>query len=95
MIDTVAALKRALPVGTKLHVTNHYIPGDSRDVEVVDVRTTQVALSHHRAADGKSWLDWPKRAELVPNEDGTVTILGPGSSPPPQGEPFLTLRWLA
>lgn len=91
---TLAALKRLLTPGTRVHITNHYIPGDSRVAEVLENRTTEFSLTHPRAGDGGSWIRWPKASQVVENDDGTVTILGGGTAQGPE-EPFLTLAWVA
>ena len=86
-ITSVAALRRALPVGAKVHVTNHLFPDCTRDAEVLRNTTRSVQLTHPRSAAG-SWFDWPRRDELCSHADGTVTILTSA------GDAFLTIRVL-
>lgn len=78
MTMTVAALKRTLVPGTRVHVENFRFPDISRDTVVLPETNTVDLVTHVVDKDGndrKSHLPWPPAGAVVGNEDGTITIL--------------------
>lgn len=79
-ITSVAALKRALTVGTVLDVTAHRWEALTGFRTVLKANTVGMYLSlpdgHPRRSetpDG-SFMDWPKSGGLTVNSDGTLTV---------------------
>lgn len=77
-IKNLAALKRAMTVGTVVHVENHQFPSLSGNRTVLTAQSARWCLSfpdgHPKAAEGEgSWLDVPK-ASLCTFKGNAVTI---------------------
>ena len=87
-LKTLADLKRAMTVGTKVHVENHVYPHLSGDRKVLVAQTNSWCLSfpesHPKAAEHEgSWLSVPKASECTFNGNA-VTIID-------EGAPFCTI----
>jgi hypothetical protein len=95
---TVADLRRMLIPGVRVRITNHYITREdhpcfgTRDEEIVKANGSTFTLSNPRGAR-PSPISWPRRDQLVANENGSVTILG-GGIRQAADEPFLTIEVL-
>ena len=79
-MNTIADLKRALPEGTIVTVTEHRYPALNGERTVVKAQTQRICLSlpagHPRAAEVEgSWFDIPKRDGVTFAGD-SVTIVG-------------------
>lgn len=77
-IKNLAELKRAMTVGTVVHVENHVHPTLTGNRTVLVAQTNSWCLSfpdgHPKAAEGEgSWLDVPK-AKLCTFDGNAVTI---------------------
>lgn len=83
---TLAALKRSMPVGARVHIENHRYPQHTREAVVVKAQTKSFAVTHPRAPQG-SWLQWPAAADVRFHDDGRATLLE-------DGEPIVTLTIL-
>lgn len=80
ILRSVAALKRAIKVGTRIECLNHWmdqarpdlppLSGDVRDVTKIQGNSYEC---HTRAREGKFWAYYPKAAEVIFRDDGTWT----------------------
>jgi hypothetical protein len=78
VLKSLADLKRAMPVGTVVHVENHLYPALTGDRTVVVAQSNRWCLSlpagHPRASESDgSWLDIPK-AKFCTFNGNAVTI---------------------
>lgn len=97
-MKTIAEFKRQAKTGATFRVVNHKYPELGGIREVLVAQTQRLCLSlpvgHPRwktnpeEAERGSWLNIPKRSEVVFNEDGSLTIQYEGR------EPFCTITIL-
>jgi hypothetical protein len=90
-ITSIATFKRALAVGTVVHVDNHIYPSLTGTRTVLTAQTSKLQLSFPAGHDkfgstSGSWLDFPQRQNILFN-GSSVTILED------DGQPFCTITF--
>ena len=84
-MQNLSQLKKSLQINTKVKITNHVVPGLSRDTHVTKVKTNGVYFDNN----GKdSWFEYPKASEFEKVDDKTCNISFKDK------KPFLTIQLL-
>lgn len=85
-LGTVAALKRTLTPGTRIHMVNHLRPVATRHTVVHPKTNTVDLVTEAPGAPRGSHLQWPKSADVRPDPGNPARV-----HIDRDGTPFLTL----